>query len=87
VPLLKYTAAVVVTGRFPPKFVNALSWLLSSYLIGPIKKAKTEDVERLRKVYREVLGEAAIQDANADKTSSPRLRLKDYKPRAIIARA
>ncbi len=85
-PLLKYTALVVVTGRFPPKFINALSWLLASYLAGPILRKK-EKAEEARKQYIEILGQGAVQDSNADKTSSPKQRVKDYKPRSIRARS
>lgn len=85
IPLLKYTASVVVTGRFSPKFVNALSWLLASYLAGPILRKKEKGLEA-RDAYDVVLGRATVKDSNADKTSQQKQRVKDYSPRSIKAR-
>jgi len=86
IPTLKYTALIVVTGRFPPKFVIALSWLLSSMVAGPVLRKK-DLADDAREVYMEKLGEAAVEDADADKTSSPRQRVRNYKPRSIKARS
>lgn len=36
--LIRYTARITDTTKFPSQFVDALAWLLASYLAGPIMK-------------------------------------------------
>ena len=63
---LKYTARVADTTRFPPLFVEALSWLLASYLAGPIiKGAQGREVAAgCLKTAMGFLAQAKISDAN-----------------------
>jgi hypothetical protein len=61
---LLYIARVTDPEAFSPGFVSTLSWLLASYLAGPI----TKDVklkESAYRVYLAELGAAAVADANA----------------------
>ena len=65
----RYTARVDDTNKFPPLFVEALSWLLASMLAGPVLKGKT-GVDAARSCYEKYLQVfflAARSDANQRK--------------------
>lgn len=62
----RYTALVTDTTRFPPLFVEALSWLLASYLAGPLIKGDA-GAAMARSCYQSfmlVLGQAKVSDAS-----------------------
>jgi hypothetical protein len=62
--VLRYVANVTDTSKFSPLFVSALSWLLASYLAGPITK-DMKIKESAYKVHAFELSEAMAADANA----------------------
>ena len=66
---LKYTARVVDTTRFPPLFVEALSWLLAAHLAGPLIKGKQgQEVARgCMQMFAAFLTQAKVSDANQRK--------------------
>lgn len=60
-----YTHAITDTTKFSPLFVNTLSWLLASYLAGPITKdAKVK--EGMYKLFLVELARAGLSGANAN---------------------
>jgi hypothetical protein len=61
--MLRYAARVTDTSKFSSLFVSALSWLLASYLAGPITK-DMKIKESAYKAYLYELGEAMAADAN-----------------------
>lgn len=64
---LRYTQRLTDTTKFPPKLVEAISWLLGSYLAGAIcddKNVKTWCYEN----YRQRIGDSAQSQANQSKT-------------------
>jgi hypothetical protein len=60
-----YTHAITDTTKFPGLFVNALSYLLASYLAGPITKS-TSLKEGMLKMFKLELGSAGMANANAN---------------------
>jgi hypothetical protein len=85
---LWYTASIEDSSKFPAAFVTALSWLLASYLAFPITRAVNVK-EITAKFYIEMLGKAAIVDANQQNLAGinkPDLNLRTYKPSGIKAR-
>jgi hypothetical protein len=79
---LRYISAVTDTTKFTPLFVTAFSWLLASYLAGPV----TKDAKVKESAYKVAMAEfarAAAADSNAQKVSA----YKDFTPGAISARA
>lgn len=80
--VLLYTRDITDTSKFTPQFIVALSYLLASFLAGPIIKgsegAKTAGT--LRSIARKLGDEAAASDANA--SSEPAADL----PQSIRAR-
>lgn len=64
--VLLYIKDVTDTTKFTSSFVTFLSYLLSSYLAGPIVRgdAGASTAARLRQVAARVLGEAATRSAN-----------------------
>lgn len=80
--VLRYTARVTDTTKYTPLFVDALSWLLASYLAGPIIKGDS-GVQAGRACFQTFTGQyqrAAGSDANMQKTTSA------YTPASIAAR-
>jgi hypothetical protein len=80
--VLRYVARVTDTTKYTPLFVDALSWLLASYLAGPIIKGDS-GVQAGRACFNTFTGQyqrAAGSDANMQKTSA------DFTPSAIAAR-
>lgn len=67
---LRYIARVVDTTKFPPLFVDALGWLLASYLAGPVLKgdAGSAEAKRCYQVFITLLGQARASDANQSNT-------------------
>ena len=66
---LLYIAQVTDTTKFSPLFVDALSWLLASYLAGPIIKGDT-GMQIARNCYtnfRMAFSLATVSDANQQK--------------------
>lgn len=79
---LRYTVLVTDTTKFTPLFINVISWLLASYLAGPVTKdPKVKQV--MYQMFNVELGKAAAADANARK-SNP---YTDFTPGSIAARA
>lgn len=64
---LRYTQKLTDTSRFSGKFVDALSWLLASYLAGPVCDDKTVK-QWCYQMYKQTLGESAQSSANQSKT-------------------
>ena len=79
---LRYIAPVTDTTKFPPLFVDALAWLLASYLAGPLIKGDQGAAESKRclQMAYAVIGQAKVSDANQRK-SKP-----DHKPSWIAGR-
>ena len=63
---LRYVAHVVDTTRFSPLFVDALAWLLASYLAGPLIKgdAGANMAKACYQSFLYVFGQAKVSDAN-----------------------
>lgn len=78
---LRYTQRVVDPSRFSPGFTIALSWLLASYVSGPIVKDPTGRTQSsLRAVADRETAKAQAADANGE------TRRPDYVPTARRAR-
>lgn len=63
---LRYTARIQDTTKFPPLFVDALAWLLASYLAGPVIKgdAGAAMAKSCLQSFFAVLSNARVSDAN-----------------------
>jgi hypothetical protein len=80
--VLRYVARVTDTTKYTPLFVDALSWLLASYLAGPIIKGDS-GVQAGRACFNTFTGQyqrAAGSDANMQRSSA------NFVPSAIAAR-
>jgi len=68
--MLRYTALVSDTTKFNPLFVDCLSWLLASYLAGPIIKgdAGAGEAKRCMQAFMVIFGKAAVSDASQRRT-------------------
>lgn len=66
---LKYTARITDSTRFPPLFVDALSWLLAAHMAGPIIKGKQglEATKGCLQMFGVLLAQAKASDANQRK--------------------
>lgn len=66
---LKYTARVTDPTRFPPLFVEALSWLLAAHLAGPLIKGQQgrEVAKGCMQMFAAILSQAKVSDANQRK--------------------
>lgn len=80
---LRYTALVTDTTKFTPLFVTALSWLLASYLAGPVTKDLKLKEACLKHFLQVELPKATAADANARKANP----YETYTPAGISARA
>lgn len=80
--VLRYTALVKDTTKFPPLFVMALSWHLASLLAGPILKGDVGAAEgkRCAAMMQSYLAQAVVSDANQRKVQL------DYAPPWIAGR-
>ena len=66
---IRYTSKVTDTTRFTPEFVDALSYLLASYMPGPVLKGYRDikmNVEMM-KLFKVTLAEAASSDSMSNK--------------------
>ena len=78
---LVYTFEQTDPTTFTPGFVTALSWLLASYMAGPVLKDTTGQAQaRAYQMYQREAGLAMTADANSDRNPPP------YIPSAILAR-
>lgn len=80
--VLRYVARVTDTTKYSPLFVDALSWLLASYLAGPIIKGDS-GVSAGRAAFQTFTGQfqrAASSDANMQNVRH------EYVPESIKAR-
>jgi len=76
---LTYTYKCLDVTRYPMTFVVAISWLLSSFLTGPVlQKDKRSGDEALRKY--EYFLEQAKQESNAMSKSHVTHQSKNYRP-------
>jgi hypothetical protein len=84
-PTLKYIARVTDTTKFSPMFVSALSWLLASYLAGPVLRGKVGAAAKsaCEKRYIAELAMAAASNGNARRVSTYR----NHRPQWIGARS
>lgn len=64
--LIRYTARITDTTKFPAKFVDALAWLLASHLAGPLYKGDVgmSMAQNCYKAYSASFTAAATSDAN-----------------------
>lgn len=79
---LRYTRRVSDPSRYTPGFVTAISYLMASYLAGPVIKGRmgVQTAAAMRQAWTRLAGEAAVTDANQPH-SKPY-----YKPAGIRAR-
>jgi hypothetical protein len=78
---LVYTWGLTDTTKFSPGFVTALSWLLASYIAGPVLKDTSGVAQgRAYQMYERERGKAAADNANSDRNPPP------YMPASIRAR-
>lgn len=72
--VLRYTRAQPDTSVFPPSFVDCLSWLLASYLAGPILRGEAgrSAGEAAYEVYLARLDGAATKDARQRRATAER---------------
>lgn len=63
---LRYTRRVSDPSRYSPKFVTAISYLMASYLAGPVIKGRTgtQTAIAMRAAWTRLSAEAAVTDAN-----------------------
>jgi hypothetical protein len=68
--MLRYTSLISDTNKFSPLFVEALSWLLASYLAGPVIKgdAGANEAKRCMQAFLMVYSKATISDASQRRT-------------------
>lgn len=80
--LLVYVVDVTDTAKFTPSFVSAFSYLLASYLAGPIIKGN----EGMR--VGDAMRQIAMQKAQASATASANgaTEVRDFEPASIRAR-
>lgn len=82
--VLRFQVKVTDTSKFTPLYVTALSWLLASYLAGPILKgqAGSKVAREALQQFRVEFGAAASSNANASQED----HYRDYKPEWITDR-
>lgn len=70
--VLLYKRDVVDTSRFTPMFVNALSYMLASYIAGPIIRGKdgSSTAQGLRELARSIGSQAAISNSNMQSSTA-----------------
>ena len=68
--MLRYTSLISDTSKFRPLFVESLSWLLASYLAGPVIKgdAGAAESKRCMQAFLLAYGKATVSDANQRRT-------------------
>lgn len=69
--MLRYTSLVTDTTVFSPLFIVTLSWLLASYLAGPVIKgdAGAAEAKRCLGMATGMLSKATVSDANQRRTT------------------
>lgn len=79
---LRYTRRVSNPMMYPPLFVSAVSYLLASYLAGPVVKGKAgvQLAAAMRQRWMELAGQAKANDANQRHNTTA------FKPAALRAR-
>lgn len=82
--VLVYTVTVSDTNKFTPLFVSAVSWLLASYLAGPLLKGKTgiSVAGACMSAYKTEIAKAKESSANASQSST----VSNFKPNWITNR-
>ncbi|OZI23749.1 hypothetical protein CAL26_09980 [Bordetella genomosp. 9] len=83
--ILKYTRVVDDPTKFTPLFLDALAWLLASYLAGPIIKgdAGATKARECLGVYQSQIANARVADMRGRKVDTG---YKDHRPDWIAAR-
>lgn len=81
--VLLYTVDVLDPARFPPTFVAALSYLLASYLVGPVIKGRpgAQAAAQYRQMATDMARAAAAVNANQSAASA------EYMPESIRVRS
>ena len=74
------------TSKYSSDFVVAMSWLLASFLAGPLAQ-KTRMAEAAYKYYVALVGMANVNDGTSQKLGGPDQTAASYKPSAIRARS
>lgn len=71
-PDLRFLAKITDTTKFSPICVSVISWLLASYLAGPILKGKTgmQVSQMCMGMFKDEIAKAAHSDAQATQTSA-----------------
>lgn len=71
---IRYTVAVTDASRFPPLFVTGLSYLLASFLAGPVLKGETGRTvsAQMLQQFRVFIGQAMLSDAKQRKADRVR---------------
>lgn len=79
---LRYTRRVSDPTLYPPKFVTAVSYLLASYLAGPVVKGKAgvQTATAMRARWDQLSGQAMAVDANQKHSNTA------FKPGTVRAR-
>ena len=78
--ILRYGVSVSDTTKYTPAVMTAISWLLASYLNGPITKGEKALEQKCTAMYGAWMALAKSMDANAQKVT------RDYKPGWIADR-
>lgn len=68
---LRYSALITDTTQFPPLFVVSLSYLLASYLAGPVIKGEigAAEAKRCLVLFQGALGRASVSDSSQRKNT------------------
>lgn len=79
---LRYTRKITDPSKYPALFVTAISYLLASYLAGPVIKGKTgmQAASNARMAWERLIAKAAVTEANQ---ASNRIH---HRPSALRAR-
>lgn len=79
---LRYTRRVSDPARYSPKFVTAISYLMASYLAGPVIKGRAgaQTAVAMRQAWERLAAAAATTDANQVNTRN------SFKPAGLKAR-
>jgi hypothetical protein len=74
-PVLRYVRRVTDTSKFQPAFINALSWLLSSKIAGPLLRGEAGQTaaKNALAVHVALLGMAKSSDASQRRVLNKRL--------------
>lgn len=78
-PFMKFTKRVTVAPRFSPLFVTSVSWLLASYLAGPLGKS-VEDRNGALREFGLNFGLASASNSNNRKEGGNTQKPENYDP-------